>query len=234
MIYDRAELLELLAADYVVGTLRGAARRRFERVCLGSAAAQGARNRWEDRLATLSLRLNPIEPREQVWQRIRDQIGATRITPKSAPARARFGFKTYLPLAAAAALVGIAVWLGPRLLQAPTSTQVVAVLGVDTTHPQWRIERSTDAHRVRVVTVAAMTASSQKAYELWALPRDGKPPVSLGLLPLQGEIARELSAPQSAAILAAGKLAVSVEPPGGSPTGAPTGPVIMVSAVVNS
>jgi anti-sigma-K factor RskA len=71
----------------------------------------------------------------------------------------------------------------------------------------------------------------QKTYELWALPRDGKPPVSLGLLPRQGESARPLSEHQSAALMAAGKLAVSIEPPGGSPTGTPTGPVIMVGEI---
>jgi anti-sigma-K factor RskA len=40
-----------------------------------------------------------------------------------------------------------------------------------------------------------------------------------------------LSATQSAALLTAGKLAVSIEPPGGSPTGAPTGPVVMVGVI---
>jgi len=230
MNYQRQDLLEMLAAEYVVGTLRGAARRRFERLCRTSAAAGAARSRWEDRLATLALQLEPIEPRERVWRGIRSIIGAQ----MRAPARTRVDMRRWLPLAAAAALVGLAVWLGPRLLTTPAPTRVVAILGVDTQHPQWRIERSTDAHRLIVQTLGAMSANARQSYELWAMPRDGRPPVSLGLLPQRGEVARTLSETQSLALLAAGKLAVSVEPPGGSPTGAPTGPVIMVGAVVSS
>jgi anti-sigma-K factor RskA len=108
---------------------------------------------------------------------------------------------------------------------------VVTTLGADTAHAQWRVERTTDAHHLRIVTLATIAANPQQVYELWALPRDGKPPVSLGLLPRQGDIARPLTDRQSAALLAAGKLAVSIEPPGGSPTGAPTGPVVMVGVI---
>ena len=228
MNYDRQELLEPLAAEFVLGTLRGGARRRFARLCTVLPAAGAARSRWEDRLATLALTLAPLTPRAQTWQAIHRQITATKVTSIEPRLRRRL----WLPLAAAAAILGIAVWLGPRLLSPPT--QVVAVLGADTQHPQWRIERTADARQLRVTTFAALTANPQKAFELWALPRDGKPPVSLGLLPRMGNAAYRLSNTQSAAVLAAGNLAVSVEPAGGSPTGAPTGPVIMVGAVIVS
>ncbi len=228
MNYDRQDLLEPLAAEFVVGTLREGARRRFQRLCTVLPAALAARTRWEDRLAALALTLAPLTPRAQTWQAIHRQITATKVTSIEPRLRRRL----WLPLAAAAAILGIAVWLGPRLLSPPT--QVVAVLGADTQHPQWRIERTPDAHQLRVTTLAAMTSNPQKAFELWALPRDGKPPVSLGLLPRAGNAAYPLSNAQGAAVLAAGNLAVSVEPAGGSPTGAPTGPVIMVGAVVVS
>jgi anti-sigma-K factor RskA len=227
MNYDRNELLELLAAEYVVGTLQGPARRRFERLCPRMPAANAARIRWEDRLATLALQLDPIQPRAQTWQDIYQQLTSAKVVS----IRGRWRPRRWIPLAAAAALLGIAVWLGPQWLS-PT-TQVVAVLGADTQHPQWRIERSGDAHRLRVTSIGTMTSNPQKAFELWALPRDGKPPVSLGLLPRDGEAALILSAAQATAVLSAGKLAVSIEPPGGSPTGAPTGPVIMVGTVAS-
>jgi anti-sigma-K factor RskA len=228
MNYDNSELLEQVAAEYVVGTLRGAARSRFARLCERLPAANAARTRWEDRLATLALSLEPLEPGARIWQGVHQQITAAKVTSISSRLRPRH----WLPLAAAAALLGIAVWLGPRLLS-PT-TQMVAVLGADVQHPQWRIERTADAHQLRVFTIAAMTSNPQRAFELWALPPGGKAPVSLGLLPRDGKAALILSNVQSAAVLAAVNLAVSVEPPGGSPTGAPTGPVIMVGAVRNS
>jgi anti-sigma-K factor RskA len=66
-------------------------------------------------------------------------------------------------------------------------------------------------------------------HELWALPANGAAPVSLGLLPQTGSRKVALDPVQAAALLAAGQLAVSREPAGGSPTGAPTGPVLIVS-----
>jgi len=69
-----------------------------------------------------------------------------------------------------------------------------------------------------------------KSYELWALPRGGAP-VSLGLLPAAGRTERTLSEPQRVALLAADKVAVSIEPAGGSPTGSPTGPIVIVTNV---
>jgi anti-sigma-K factor RskA len=227
MNYERGEMIEMLAAEYVLGTLRGPARRRFERLCATNATADAARIRWEDRLAALALQLEPEQPRDEVWRRIRGAIG----DDSRVPSVARPRWVRWLPLAAAAALLGFAVWLGPRLGLGPAPTSVVTVLGADAAHAQWRVERTADAHRLRIVTIAALAANPDKTYELWALPRDGKPPVSLGLLPRQGDIARPLSATQSAALLSAGKLAVSIEPPGGSPTGAPTGPVVMVGVI---
>jgi anti-sigma-K factor RskA len=53
--------------------------------------------------------------------------------------------------------------------------------------------------------------------------------VSLGLLPAEGGIERTLSAMQQSALRVASHVAVSLEPAGGSPTGAPTGPVLFVA-----
>jgi len=45
-------------------------------------------------------------------------------------------------------------------------------------------------------------------------------------MPEKGRAERELSATQRQALLGASKVAVSLEPQGGSTTGAPTGPVL--------
>jgi anti-sigma-K factor RskA len=76
-----------------------------------------------------------------------------------------------------------------------------------------------------------VTLSQAQSYELWVLPKGGGNPVSLGLLPREGRLERELSSAQRALLLAAGQVAVSVEPAGGSPTGLPTGPVVIVASL---
>jgi anti-sigma-K factor RskA len=55
--------------------------------------------------------------------------------------------------------------------------------------------------------------------------------VSLGLLPDAGQLERTLSIAQRSALSSATQVAVSLEPTGGSPTGAPTGPVLFVAAL---
>mgnify|MGYP001475533431 CR=1 FL=1 len=62
----------------------------------------------------------------------------------------------------------------------------------------------------------------------------GAAPRSLGLLPPEGEFAIALSPQLEKDVISAVALAVSVEPPGGSPSGAPTGPVIYQGAVLPS
>ena len=61
--------------------------------------------------------------------------------------------------------------------------------------------------------------------ELWLLPAD-RPPVSLGLLEPAGDNRRPLTPEVERMLQAGAMLAVSLEPPGGSPTGQPTGPVV--------
>lgn len=77
----------------------------------------------------------------------------------------------------------------------------------------------------------AVQSDPPKAYELSAVPRNGQAPVSLGLLPRNLTIQRALSAAQRAALLGANRLAVSLEPLGGSKTGHATGPVLYVADV---
>ena len=60
---------------------------------------------------------------------------------------------------------------------------------------------------------------------------DGRAPVSMGLVPASGIDRVALRAPAGVALQEIPALAVSVEPAGGSPTGAPTGPVILTGRV---
>jgi anti-sigma-K factor RskA len=104
------------------------------------------------------------------------------------------------------------------------------VLGTDSAHPVWRLERRAPLTALEIEVVGAVPPAAGKSYELWALPRGGAP-VSLGLLPAGGRAERRLNEPQRAALLAADKVAVSIEPLGGSPTGSPTGPIVIVTSV---
>lgn len=221
MNYERPELLEHLAGEYVLGTLRSAPRRRFERLCTASAAARTRVYRWEDDLSTLSGVLKGVAPSARVWTGVEHRLFGVG-TARPAPSR-------IWRLAIAASVVAVALMVGliVREQYARRELQTLAVLGPDAAHSLWRIERSRELTALTIRVVGPVQPAPSRAYELWALPRGGKP-VSLGLLPLNGTLQRSLSGVQNAALLAADKLAVSIEPAGGSPTGGPTGPIVIV------
>jgi anti-sigma-K factor RskA len=83
MNYQHPQLIEELAAQYVLGTLRGRARRRFERVCARNAKALDAVRRWEDRLVDLLAGVVPVAPSAVVWDQIKFRVRRDRaLRPK--------------------------------------------------------------------------------------------------------------------------------------------------------
>ena len=78
MNYERTVLLDQLAAAYVVGSLRGRARMRFERLCSESALALQARHLWEDRLLPIALSLAPVARPVRDRSRVRPRATSCR------------------------------------------------------------------------------------------------------------------------------------------------------------
>ena len=78
-----------------------------------------------------------------------------------------------------------------------------------------------DGDTLRIVNVAG-TPAPGRAFEVWLVPPDGGAPVSLGLLPESGQV----DVPRPEGLATGVVIAVSDEPAGGSPTGAPTGPIL--------
>jgi anti-sigma-K factor RskA len=222
MRYDDPELLDGIAREYVVGTLRGRARARFEAVLRSNEAARRSVRAWEDRLLPLSLELAPVAPQSAVWREIDARVAGGGRRREDLVPRRRFGWA----MAAVIALAAIGVsWLLTRTNE-PAG---VAVLAPEGQPAIWHVEMFPDRERIRIVVAGAIPAQPRKSYELWALPEGGTP-VSLGLMPATSET-RPLAAAQLAALAASKQVAVSLEPPGGSPTGAPTGPILYVGAI---
>ena len=231
MNYDRPELLDRLAADYAVGVMRGGARTRFEKLCARLPAAQKARRLWEDTLMPLASQLAPVTPSAGVWPRILRSIEAAEGAIPVDPAPSRRSFRPW-GLAAAATLAAIAVLVGRTLLWNTPAWQTVAMLAPADAAPLWKLERDASASYLHIETVGSVAVAPSKSYELWVLPKGSGNPVSLGLLPQSGVVKRSLTAAQRDFLLAGAKVAVSLEPAGGSVTGAPTGPIVIVVPIV--
>ncbi len=110
-------------------------------------------------------------------------------------------------------------------------TTELATLQSDSQTIYWRVEVLGDHQEISLHVGQVHELPAGRAHELWALPANGGAPVSLGLMPHTGAERRTLTAAQRAELASAKQLAVSLEPSGGSPTGAPTGPVLLVAAL---
>jgi anti-sigma-K factor RskA len=222
MNYEQVELREQLAGAYVVGTLCGRARLRFVRACTTSHNLRAAVRRWEDQLMPLLSGVAPVTPNPRVWKKILRRTNGNLAVPSHRKISWRWTLAGVL-------MLSLSVWISVRVLYPPL--YFVATLGQDWTHPLWTVSRSADSNVLEIRALDNVQNDPRSAYELWALPRNGGAPVSLGLLPRSGRIERRLSFVQQEALLHSPRVAVSLEPPGGSPSGSPTGPVLILSDV---
>ena len=227
MRYDDPQLLEALAREYVLGLLPARSRARFARVLSFSLVARRAVTAWERRFAPLAAAVRPVEPPESAWTGIETALGL-----RAAPRARAAGI--WPALAAALAIVAV-LFAGLYFSQQPSVERpaYVSVVTDAATGPVWLLQAFTEARALRVSTVNPRPAPAGSSYELWMLP-DGGNPVSLGLLPEMGAAQLGLNAAQLGVLTRTMTLAASVEPAGGSPTGLPTGPVILTAPLIRS
>jgi anti-sigma-K factor RskA len=229
---DRSARLDALAASYALGTLAGRSRRRLDRIAQTDPAVAAAVRGWEWRLAALTEGMPGITPPLHVWEGIRKRLGLSGDADSTRSAAAPWWSSLSLWRGLALAGFALAFALGALLLaptaERPFESVVVVLAGPDATPALV----ATAERGSRYLTVKAVGAEVPpgRALELWMLP-DGRPPVSMGLVPASGIERLLLREPAGVALQNIPALAVSVEPPGGSPTGAPTGPVVYTGRV---
>jgi anti-sigma-K factor RskA len=219
--------LDALCGEYLLGTLRGAARRRFERALREEPRVATRLTYWQRAFVPRPSKMIEIEPSMRVWRALERDLELARYRT---PWHRRLGFWRGLAAAATAALViGIGLQIMRPVETATPGVQIAELAGkADVARVVARL--SADGRVLELKPARAVIAGQNQSYELWLLPAEGGSPISLAVL---GSLdARFPLPPAEAGRLRTGsKLAVSVEPAGGSPTGAPTGPVILMGAV---
>ncbi|MBL8329953.1 MAG: anti-sigma factor [Rubrivivax sp.] len=234
MDYARPHRADALAAQYVAGTLRGRARARFESLLAGHPALREAVRAWEDRLMPLAALVVPVAPPPRVWRAIEARLwpqmtaAAAAAAPAAAPWWQRLAWWRGLSgLATAAALV-----LTVALVRTPPAAPPIVVVlegqaGTPAAGATFVASVSGDGHSMVMQPVSlSLPLQPDRVLELWSVPPQGAPQ-SLGLIRADGlTVLPRSRLPQTLLRGGTAALAVSVEPPGGSPTGAPTGPVV--------
>lgn len=223
MDYGRPDLADRLAAEYVAGTLRGGARRRFESLLPAHALLREATLAWQDRLMPLTASIAPVQPSGEVWRRVSERIGGGQ-GKAAAGAWQRLSFWRGLTAFASVAAIGLAVLLAnPRAVPPP----VVVVLAATGAAPggvqpaSLVASISGDGTTLVARPIVPVSIQADRSLELWAVPKDGAPR-SLGVLPGgSGTVAL-----RGSVLAGVDTLAVTIEPLGGSPTGKATGPIV--------
>lgn len=261
MNYGDPTLRDHLAAGYALGTLRGAARRRFERLMAGDAALRALVASWEARLNPLAETAEPAPPPAVVWRRIEAGLGPAPAGAPSRPGAPRrsahrrswaerlFGRpSTPVPSMATAGMwYCVGLWRALGLGATALAVALALYLGVGqpaVAPAPTHIAVLAAADGAAVLVARLDSRSGRLAITSVALPAVAPgQALELWLLPPDGAAPRSLGLIDGASAdrdlgdedvgsLTAGALAVSLEPAGGSPTGQPTGPVLYSGPVL--
>ena len=219
--------LDALCGEYLLGTLRGPARRRFSRALEEEPAVAHRLAAWQNLFTPRPSEAIAMAPSTSTWRRISRDLDLGRFRT---PWYARVGVWRGWALATTAALT---VWVGVTLIERePTLSPMQPIATLESGEGAAGVvaSLSDDGRWLSLEADRVVEAGREKSYELWLLPPDGTAPRSIAVFSqLAGRV------PVPAALIGqfatGAKLAVSVEPAGGSPTGAPTGPVILVGAI---
>lgn len=228
MDYSRPALADRLAAEYALGTLRGPARRRFETLLSAHPALRSAVRLWHDRLMPLAIAVKPVQPSPAVWSGVEQKLFAVRSPAASTAALPwwkRLGVWQGMASFATIAAIGLGVLLTQPQ---PTQPPIVIVMNANpdaagAIPASFVASVTADGRALVLRPINAVALDADRALELWAVPGQGAPR-SLGLVSAQAAttVLRTQLLKDTAAF------AVSLEPAGGSPTGAPTGPILSV------
>ncbi len=237
-----AEDPEGTAGEYVLGTLSADERRAFEEALVRDVSLRALVVRWEARLAPLAEAVPALTPDPRIWTGIEARIGADAGAPAALRRPPEEGGARILRLErgvrrwriatgfAGALAAGLALWIVvPRPLPRPLpdGRQYLAVVDRGGALPALIVRVDLADGTVQVRSLSA-EAPPDRSLQLWYVGGNAAPR-SLGVL----TDAARLSLPASLPGPAEGAtLAVSVEPKGGSPTGAPTGPVVYSGRLV--
>ncbi|MGL4494980.1 MAG: anti-sigma factor [Beijerinckiaceae bacterium] len=238
--------LDLLAAEYVLGTLEGA---DLDRARALEQSADDFRARvahWRGHFLALDDTAAIIPPRAEMWDAIATRLDATpqdkpvaaaqrsdaRAPQSTAPIapdilkkiRATLSFWRTLAVASAFASVLFGIALISLIARGPESPVHVAVLNTG----DGRAAAVVNAYAngtVELIPLEQIQVPEGRIIEVWTLQNREQGPVSIGKLNQARRLKldlRNLQRPDANHLFE-----LTLEPPGGSPTGKPTGPILM-------
>ena len=221
--------IDELASEYVLGTLPAEQRTEVEQRLATDADLRAAVDAWEQRLLPLTGQAAPATPSVYLWRRIERSLGhsATRDSPVSW--WNRLALWRGLAGAGIAASLLLATLLLTRTAAINPTAYVVVLVAPQNQAPGWVIQAS-NTQEIQLIPLGIMEVPADKTLQFWTKGEDWQGPVSLGLV----KPGQTLSVPlDKLPPLAPNQLfELTLENPGGSKTGKPTGPIQAIGRAV--
>ena len=211
MKYDDPKITDQLAAEYVLGTLEGRARWRFERLLTRDLALKSRVESWDLRLNTLASRVPEVPPPPGAWERIFAQIAPVPEAQTERGAIESLAFWRRLAASASLAVLimgMVLLWPEPEL-DRPMEAGYVVMLRDDYQRTSWVINAPPSLREFTVSAAAPTPVPEGKRCYLWLQPQGNGELVNLGALPDDGNTT--LTVPESIRALLPGHLLVSME-----------------------
>ena len=225
------EPLEALAGEYVLGTLSAAERLEAQTLLSQNSDFAAAVDLWMLRLTPLLLAARSIAPSAQLRERILASIGTASPSGNVVDLAKRISVWRGVSLVASAIAAALAIFILFKPAPEVVPGNYVAVL-----QPEGPGAAFVASINVKDGTISVKRLGSQaqagKTYELWAVGGGREKPQSLGVIDASLKIPASQLGKVDPATLNETVFAISLEPQGGSPTGAPTGPVLYTGKLV--
>ena len=230
MRYESEPLQDRLAAEFVLGNLRGAARNRLVTLMRKHAGLRERVAQWEEGLFPIVMRAPKVKPPPRVWRAIH-----RRIAPHSSPG---FGVNAWWRRVAAGGLAAAALVAVAYFAVAPPrepAFTMVAVLADARAQPgilvSWTPQQAAKRQlAVRILAHPSMPPGT--SWQAWLLSGPEAAPISLGLVTTDERQLIEVSPAAASALRDGASIGVSVEGKGGSATGRPGGPFLFEGPVL--
>lgn len=219
----------ILSAEYVLGLLSPGQAAAFESRLASEPALRDITAGWADDFVAMTDTIPPRQAPRRVWRAIETELWPETHAASTHPARgARFRLGRWLGGAMVAAMLGVLV-VQSNLL-APPQPGLLAEIGTAQSAAHFTAAYDPGSGELSIERLGP-EAPSGRSYELWLIAGDAAP-VSVVVWPEAAERKAVALPTELAEVLPGAVLAISDEPFGGSPTGAPTGAVLATGAVV--
>lgn len=193
--YQNPDLYEPLAAEYVLGTLKGGALKRFEQLLAERPYIQYSVDNWEKRFNSLGELQTEIKPSASVWKNIKaeikadsrsqqpHQVGIAESGVKSGGLLARLGF-WQAATAALSILLTAAIMMPGQVRTTINSAEptFVAILESQADKPMMVTTGMRKEGIIKVRMGEMPDIPQSEDWVLWAIPKNGGAPVHVGAL----------------------------------------------------